>query len=150
MPFPLKARSRAALDFKQLLQRPALYSLETDIQNIYCTKGSLVALTHDTLRRHYDSARVVSASMSGSNITALTLDSPLRLDLGGDATAAVFDGSADYLYVPFHTSTSGTQKCAYVYLPSGTAAGSNTDTAPMSKIAATSGATSAGLRLAVT
>jgi hypothetical protein len=78
---PDRAIERANLDFKQLLRRPALYNIETDIQNLYCTKGSLVSLTHDTLKRHYDSARIVAATLSGGTLTGLVTDSTLRLDL---------------------------------------------------------------------
>lgn len=82
--------ARAYLDFRQMLRRPTLYNFETDIENLYCTKGSLVSLSHDTLRRHFDSARVVSAALSGGNLTSLALDSALRFDLAGDALAAKF------------------------------------------------------------
>lgn len=92
-----KARERAAHDFRQLLLRPRLYSLKTDIQSLYCTKGDLVSLSHDTLRRHCDSARVVSTTLSSGNLASMTLDSDLRFDLVGDAKAAVFDGTNDYL-----------------------------------------------------
>lgn len=80
---PDRVAERANLDFKQMLRRPALYNLETDIQNLYCTKGSLVSLTHDTLARHFDSARVAAATLSGGVITGLSLDSALRLTLVG-------------------------------------------------------------------
>lgn len=82
------ARDRAALDLQQLLLRPALYDITTDIQQLYCTKGSLVTLAHDTIRRHTDGARVLKASTSSGNLTGLTLDCDLRLDLIGDATGA--------------------------------------------------------------
>jgi hypothetical protein len=74
---------RAYLDLGQLLQRGRLYSHEVDIENLYCVKGSLVALVYDTLARHYDAARVVSVQTSGGDVTGLTLDAPLRLSLIG-------------------------------------------------------------------
>jgi hypothetical protein len=77
------AIDRAYLDLAQLIRRATLHSFECDIENIYCTKGSLVLLAHDTIARHYDSARVVSVQTSGPNVTGLTLDVPLRLSLVG-------------------------------------------------------------------
>lgn len=78
-----RAIERAYLDLKQLLRRASLYNFETDIQNLYCVKGSLVVLAHDTISRHYDGARVVSVQTSGANVTGLTVDVPLRLSLIG-------------------------------------------------------------------
>ncbi len=89
------AISRAYLDMRQMLLRPALYTFDTDIENLYCTKGSLVALAHDTLRRHYDGARVNVAALSGGNLTSLTLDSALRFDLSGDAQAVILPNDPD-------------------------------------------------------
>lgn len=77
----VEAKVRAQLDFDQLQTRGALYNLEADIENLYCTKGSLVALSHDTVSRHHDAARVASVQTSGGNVTGLTLDTPLRLQL---------------------------------------------------------------------
>ena len=91
------ARDLAQRAFKQLLRRPTLFNLEVDATNLYCVKGSIVSLVHDTIRRHYDSARVLSATISGGNLTSLALDSALRLDLIGDAVGVVFDGTNDYL-----------------------------------------------------
>jgi hypothetical protein len=84
------ARDRAAKDLRQLLLRNALYQVGTDIQHLYCTKGSLVTLAHDTLRRHTDSARILKADTSGGDITDIHVDAALRLDLVGDAIGAAF------------------------------------------------------------
>lgn len=81
-----QALARAHLDLAQLTRRAALYNFETDIENIYCTKGTLVALAHDTLRRHYDAARVATVIDDGTNVTGITLDSDLRLTLSAQAT----------------------------------------------------------------
>lgn len=83
-----QAVARAHLDLKQLMRRSALYSLETDIENIYCVKGSLVMLAHDTVRRHYDAARVAVDGVidDGTNVTGLELDSTLRLTLSRQYT----------------------------------------------------------------
>lgn len=79
-----QAVNRAYLDLGQLLRRGRLYNLEVDIENLYCVKGSLVALVYDTLARHFDAARVISVQTSGPNVTGLTLDSALRLSLIGE------------------------------------------------------------------
>jgi hypothetical protein len=79
-----RAIDRAYLDFKQLLRRGRLYSLEVDIENLYCVKGSLVYLVYDVISRQYDAARVVSVTTSMGNVTGLVLDTPLRLGLIGD------------------------------------------------------------------
>lgn len=88
-----EARARATLDFKQLLRRGRLYTLDVDIENIYCVRGSLVYLVYDVLSRQYDAARVVSVQTSGPNVTGLTLDATLRLSsigtLGGSYPAGV-------------------------------------------------------------
>jgi hypothetical protein len=84
------ARDRATRDLRQLILRSALYQVGTDIQHLYCTKGSLVALAHDTLRRHTDSARILKADTSGGDITDIHVDTALRLDLVGDAIGAKF------------------------------------------------------------
>jgi hypothetical protein len=80
------AVNRAQLDLKQLLRRGTLYNFETDVSNLYCVKGSLVALSHDTVRRHYDSARVEDVVLSGTLVTGLLLDSTLRLSLAARTT----------------------------------------------------------------
>jgi predicted phage tail protein len=79
-----QALDRANLDFNQLLRRGRLYTLEVDIENLYCVKGSLVYLVYDVLSRQYDAARIVSVTTSMGNVTGLTLDTPLRLTLIGD------------------------------------------------------------------
>lgn len=81
-----QALARAHLDLAQLTRRASLYNFETDIENIYCTKGTLVALAHDTVRRHYDAARVASVIDDGTNVTGITLDSDVRLTLAAQAT----------------------------------------------------------------
>jgi hypothetical protein len=91
-----QAIDRGYLDLRQLLKRPALYNFETDISNIYCTKGSLVALVHDTVRRHNDGARVAEVLDDGTDVTGLVLDSKLRLTLAAQAT----DFEADALASP--------------------------------------------------
>lgn len=99
-----RAIERGNHDIKQLTKRSILYNFDCDIENLYCVKGSLVALAHDTIARHYDSARIISVQTSGSNITGITVDTPLRLDLIGDAEAARFsndnfDGGAPSVYL---------------------------------------------------
>lgn len=79
-----KAIDRAVLDLRQMEHRAALYEMGVDIEHLYCVKGSLVALSHDTVRRHYDSARIVSVQTSGGNVTGVTVDVPLRLSLIDD------------------------------------------------------------------
>lgn len=75
---------RAELDFGQLKYRNALYSFNTDIEHLYATKGSLVALSTDIIQFHHSSARVVSVQTSGPNITGLTLDEKLRVSSMND------------------------------------------------------------------
>lgn len=76
-----QAIDRGYHDLRQLVKRGALYNLDVDIENLYCVKGSLVTLIHDTVRRHYDAARVATVALSGSDVTGMTLDSVLRLSL---------------------------------------------------------------------
>lgn len=82
-----QAVDRGILDLGQLTERAVLYELDCDIEHLYCQKGSLVALAHDTIRRHYDAARVISVSTSGGNVTGIVLDSELRLTLIDDYDA---------------------------------------------------------------
>lgn len=82
-----RALARAQLDFASLLRRASLYDFQCDVESLYCIKGSLVALTHDTIARHLDAARVVSVQTSGPNVTGLTLDCVLRLSLMGEVLA---------------------------------------------------------------
>jgi hypothetical protein len=84
-----QAVERAYHDLKQLTRRPALYSFETDIRHLYCVKGSMVRLIHDTIKRHYDSAAVAAVNLTGPDVTGLVLDSPLRLSLVGVAPMGV-------------------------------------------------------------
>ena len=86
-----RATDRARLDLGQLRRRGAIYELGTDVQNLQLIKGSMVALTHDTVRRHYSAARIASVATSGGNVTGLSFDEPLRLDLA----AATDDFSTD-------------------------------------------------------
>jgi predicted phage tail protein len=89
-----QAVNRANLDIGQMTRRSTLYSFQTDIESIRCTRGSLVALAHDTLKRHYGAARVDTVQTSSGDVTGLTLDSQLLLtkaaaiDTFEDATLA--------------------------------------------------------------
>lgn len=76
------ARDRAQLDFKQLTRRSIIYSFETDIENIYCTKGSLVKLIHDTLTRQNDASRLIGAELSSGQLSGFTTENQLRLNAG--------------------------------------------------------------------
>jgi hypothetical protein len=78
-----QAVNRANLDISQMTRRSTLYNFDTDITNIICTKGTMVALANDTVKRHYDSARVISVQTGSGNVNGVTLDAPLRLTKAG-------------------------------------------------------------------
>jgi hypothetical protein len=80
------AMARAQLDFVSLLRRAKLYDFSADVETLYCIKGSLVALAHDTVSRHHDAARVATVTDNGTNVTALTTDSELRFSLSARST----------------------------------------------------------------
>lgn len=87
-----------------------------------------------------DTVSVTGASTWESKWTAEPdYHNPRMAMSGRAANNETDDGSADYLYVPVHATISP-QPAAYVYLPSGNNAGTNTQTSPTRTIAASSGA----------
>lgn len=74
-----KAITRGLFDIAQAQYRTTFYDLETQMEWIRCRKGSLVLLENDVLDHHYDRARIVSYTQSGSNITQIVLDHPVMV-----------------------------------------------------------------------
>lgn len=102
--------------------------------------------THDSVvRRIKDNGD--SASLTGSGTWESKWGAGLepsyhypKCCVSGVAANSDQDGSAaSDFFVPYHESTSGTQDAVYVYLTSGTAAGSNNNTPPNRTIALASG-----------
>ncbi len=54
--------------------RPETYEFGTDFENIICTRGDLVRLSHDVLLVGLAVGRVLSVQTSGPNCTGITLD----------------------------------------------------------------------------
>lgn len=54
--------------------RPEVFSFNTDIEYIVCTRGDLIRLTHDVLLVGLGAARIKNIADDGENVTAVTVD----------------------------------------------------------------------------
>lgn len=64
--------------------RPETYSLMVDIEHLVVQRGDLVRVTHDVPLFGLGYARVVSTTLSGSDVTAIDLDHPVTMESGKD------------------------------------------------------------------
>jgi hypothetical protein len=62
--------------------RPEVYTLQCDVENIVCTRGDMVRVTHDVTGWGQRAARVLSITLSGSNATHITLDEEVTMESG--------------------------------------------------------------------
>ena len=74
-----KVLARAKFDLDQANLRSTFYSFDTDIENIVCRRGSLVAIQHDVLTSRAGDARVKTVLTSGPNVTGLILDAEISV-----------------------------------------------------------------------
>lgn len=75
-----KVAARAGLDRDQLLYRQRLITFDADMAHLVSPRGTLVAVSNDTLGRIYDAARIKSVSASGGDITGFVLDSEVNIE----------------------------------------------------------------------
>ena len=75
-----KVAARAGLDRDQLLYRQRRITFDADMAHLVSPRGTLVAVSNDTLGRIYDAARITSVTTSGSNITGLVLDCEVNIE----------------------------------------------------------------------
>ncbi len=75
-----KVIERAGLDRDQLLYRSRRISFDADMAHLVSPRGTLVAISNDTLGKIYDAARIVSVTMSGDTITGLVLDAAVVIE----------------------------------------------------------------------
>ncbi|MFH1157597.1 MAG: host specificity factor TipJ family phage tail protein [Pseudomonadota bacterium] len=62
--------------------RPEVFSFNTDIEYIVCTRGDLIRLTHDVLLVGLGSARIKNIADDGENVTAITVDDTFFIESG--------------------------------------------------------------------
>ena len=77
-----KVRARAQFDLDQANLRSTFYYLDTDIESIVCTRGSLVGVEHDILTSYAGDGYIVSKQLSGGSpiqITGITLDTEIPI-----------------------------------------------------------------------
>lgn len=60
--------------------RPEVYNLQCDIENLVCTRGDMVRVTHDVTGWGQKGARVLSVTLSGSDITNITIDEEVTME----------------------------------------------------------------------
>jgi len=90
-----KIISRAQFDLAQAEHRATFYSFTAPVEAIVCRRGSLVAVSHDILSRHYGFGRIKSVLTSGGNVTGIVLDGAIEVKNAPDLLA-----TADVLAVP--------------------------------------------------
>ncbi|MGF7005788.1 hypothetical protein [Aminobacter sp. BE322] len=86
---------RARFDLAQAEHRATFYSFTAPVEAIVCRRGSLVAVSHDILSRHYGFGRIKSVMTDGGNVTGVVLDSAIDVKNAPDLLA-----TADMLAVP--------------------------------------------------
>lgn len=113
-------RGRRALFAAQL--RPEIYSLEVDIEQIVCTRGDLVRVTHDVPLWGIGSARVRSLVTSGPDTTGVVLDAPVPMEALGSYSLRFRLATGDTLLVPVDTDAGETAELTFT-TPVATASG---------------------------
>lgn len=66
--------ARATYDLLQSTERFTFYSLRADIEALVCTKGSLVAVQHDTITQGAGFTRVKEVLLDSGDVVGLTFD----------------------------------------------------------------------------
>ena len=66
----------------QLLLRPEKFTITTDVENLVCTRGDLVRVTHDIPLWGLNAGRIKSFTTSSGNITTITLDETVTMESG--------------------------------------------------------------------
>ncbi|WP_296584212.1 hypothetical protein [Xanthobacter sp.] len=84
-----EAQARGVFDLAQGESRSTFYYWNAPAEAIVCRRGSLVGLTHDVLTRQAGAGRVLAKTVSGGNITALTLDAAVEIAAGDPAFGIV-------------------------------------------------------------
>ena len=87
-PLDLVTKTSAAEAYKegryalaQAILRPEIYELNTDFENLRCTRGDLVEVTHDVTLWGLGTGRILSVAVDGGgNATGVTVDRPLVMD----------------------------------------------------------------------
>lgn len=64
--------------------RPEVYNLQCDIENLVCTRGDMVRVTHDVTGWGQRGARVLAITLSGSDVTHITLDEQVTMESATD------------------------------------------------------------------
>lgn len=100
-----QAQARARFDLAQAEARGTFYYLDAPPEAIVCRRGDLVGVTHDVLTRQAGSGRVLSKTIVGGNITALTLDCAVEI-AAGDPTFGIIIRRADGTFST-HAITNG-------------------------------------------
>jgi hypothetical protein len=77
-----------------LRERGGIYVLNSDIENIVCRRGDLVAVLTDVLDSTAGYARIKSVTVVAGNVTGLVLDATVTVGAGPTAVAIRFDSGA--------------------------------------------------------
>lgn len=86
--------ARAVYDMTILRERGGIYVLNSDIENIVCRRGDLVAVLTDVLDSTAGYARIKSVTLAAGNVTGLVLDATVTVGTGPNAVAIRFDSGA--------------------------------------------------------
>lgn len=77
-----QAAETGAYHFAVLKHRSTSYTLSTDLDHLTAQVGDLVMLGHDVVTAGLGMGRVVSVTIDGDDLTAITLDEPMTMESG--------------------------------------------------------------------
>lgn len=97
--------------------RPELFEFSCDIENLVCTRGDLVMLTHDVLLVGLASGRIKSvAGPDGTHVTAITLDDECPMEVDKSYVVRVRTDTGSTILAPVVT-TPGLNKTLTLITP---------------------------------
>ncbi len=82
----------------QLRLRPETMKINVDIENLVCTRGDLVRVTHDVPMWGLGTGRIKSLNTSGNNITGVTIDEQCSMNNNNNYAVRIrlSDGNSSY------------------------------------------------------
>lgn len=87
----------------QLRLRPETMKINVDIENLVCTRGDLVRVTHDVPMWGLGTGRVKSLATTGNNITGITIDEQIAMNNNNNYAVRIRLSTGNSSYHPVNT-----------------------------------------------